>query len=539
MKIRKVMISLALAALLTIPVHIAPGIAAPVSSLNADLDFWTEFGALLEGDGNIYFGTYDHAVSLAEGTYGAASKEGVERPILWRALGEEEGDGAVTMISKYVLDSLAFHEGFRNKSNVYDLSGVKTFLNTGFAKSLSAAESGAVRPVNVATRMFDLTKTERTGEQQGSIYPVVSADQSFYLPWGNIRTNSVNWTAEFAPENYEDYRLTENKAQLRSGAGTNEYVYYWLRSPYFASNAALFVPESGMGTLSIASAGFEYGVRPLFKLEPENLVFASEILSDVSGRPDATLADSNYAASAEGSRNYKLTVTGTDLELTGVYANGKAVGSEEHPAVYAAPGGLLELKGVPNDTANTSINYKILDADGALAGYGVGKALLTDGENTAAIKADALDGTPLPKGGYTVFAWLQRSNETNSNEASPPLRFSMAVAEADGTPKFTDRSGAELSGISADALVTTLLYHNTKTAGANLLMLVAIYGPNGKLLHLGTVNGTVPGLCVNEFVVKLELPGNANGSYQSGHYAVVYLWDGVTFAPVQSSHRFP
>ena len=115
----------------------------------------------------------------------------------------------------------------------------------------------------------------------------------------------------------------------------------------------------------------------------------------------------------------------------------------------------------------------------------------------------------------------------------------MNVVDADGVPGFTDRNGVQLTSISADALVTTLRYLNTGSTPENLLMLVGIYEPGGKLIRIKSIAGEVQGLAVKEFKLQIDLPENSNGAYKNGYYAKVFLWDSATFVPVQADHRFP
>ena len=400
-------------------------LAAGSEAVNAGVDL----DALLAEGSYVYMGTYNHATALAEGVYGAATKEAEAAPILWRVMGEENGDGKIGLLSEYVLDSLPFAAASTQGSNVFGTSALRAWLGGAFInESFTPGEAALVPSSEIVTRMLDLTANERVGSQQGTLYPVQSLDRA-YLPSGNIRDDSIAWTADINPDASP---VDPGKGQLRSQAGTDNYVHYWLRSPYYGGNATLFVSERGE-SLGAASPGIEKGVRPVSKLDPGNIVFASEILSNTAGRPDATQANAFYAQPAEG-KAYKLTVLGDNgsgsnpYQLTNLTYNGGAVPE----FIQGEPGTPVTLQAVGNDTADTTINYKLVDRRNNLLGYGIGSASVnSDGATVITLNIPA----GLPDAYYTAHIWLQKNRATSSHEASTPLAVSIRIGEGEIVPR--------------------------------------------------------------------------------------------------------
>ncbi|MDR3277964.1 MAG: hypothetical protein LBT12_04255, partial [Oscillospiraceae bacterium] len=373
-----------------------------------------DFAALSAPGSGVYYGAYDHAAELAYESVGEVSaREGNRTPILWRAMGEEAGDGYITALSEYVLDTAVFRENWQaSDANVYEASEIKTFLSNMAtdADNFPLAEQSGMAAVNVVTGMYDCdTGAPMTGSQQGTTYPVPSALQKLYLPYGGYTDNPVDgdkvyWEAgNTRGAAYELAPLYAPATLKSSGTG----VFYWLRSPLSGSSALVLEVADIYGVLS----GFTenaLGVRPAFKLDPASVIFASEI----------GVTDTKYVAG-----NYKLTVLNAALLGGAMTANSTAAfdGSSAHPAIAAAHGGSVSVSAA-SATADTKLTYKIVDSAHNIVGYG------QSADNAAlTVNAKDLAGANLAAGNYTVYVWAQKDNAVNSHEGSAPQWFTLTV----------------------------------------------------------------------------------------------------------------
>lgn len=474
-KAGKRILSTALAAVMALGLAVSPPLtqtanAAPPTPGVGDANDGLDISGLFAAGNHIYYGTYDHAKTLASGSFGTVTaREDKVRPILWRVMGEEGSEGTVTLLSEYVLDSQMFNTSYYggNAQNYGDTtqsvsSEIRTWLNSTFLSSFATAEQGGLATVHTTTGMYNYSggaaitgdhypqyaytddgqhlndnntaQTVNTGP-----WPKTTTDDKVYIPWGTYHNDKAYWTAG----NAAGIALADNKAYLRSDTSKATAMYWWLRSPdSYSSDSALAVHPSGdVYSDYVSDAG---GVRPAFKLNPSSVIFTSEILSDVTGRADATLADgANYFAGEAGAKNYKLTVVDSLLSLTGLNAGGIDITTTS--SFTRAPGDSIPLSGTGNGDV---LAYKIVkNSDRTLAGYGTGTA------SEITVAAKDLAGTYLADGNYTVYIWTQKNEAINSHRGSTPQYFTMTV-----------QTGAKIvTGITLDETTINLTSSGTQT----------------------------------------------------------------------------
>jgi hypothetical protein len=238
--------------------------------------------------------------------------------------------------------------------------------------------------------------------------------------------------------------LGDNKAYLRGDSSTE--VSYWLRSPdSYSPSLALCV--RGGGRVFTGSVRSGVGVRPAFKLNPQSVIFISEIVNSLPNSSQ-TLADTNYAAGS-GVKNYKLTVVSADIAAGTVTAGGQTVDGTTHPTAEAAPGSSVSVAAT-GATAGTKLTYKIVDSSRAIVGYGQGA-----GNTSLAVAAEDPAGSNLAADNYTVYVWAQKDNEINSHEGSAPLYFTMRVTGA--APAKNSGGGGCDAGFGALGALAALL----------------------------------------------------------------------------------
>jgi|GEM_PF-5504298 len=106
---------------------------------------------------------------------------------------------------------------------------------------------------------------------------------------------------------------------------------------------------------------------------------------------------------------------------------------------------------------------------------------------------------------------------------------------------FSDGAGKELKHLTSSKLVTTLNYINVSAKTENLIMYVAVYKPDGKLLYIGgDMKENILSGEVREFRVEIDMPENADGSFAKKNYsAQVFFLDSKTYVPAGKNYLFP
>ena len=405
--------------------------AMPAATIGQPCDGvdYTSAGLLAAGS-RIYYGAYDHSTSMS-------AHQGTRYPVLWRIMGEElysgSGDGYITALSEYLVEARSF-----GSNATWETSTVRTFLNGDFITNCyNASESVSLA---TPTRMSTINMT---GDAMTSNTPC-----KIYLPGvtRNARWEDVSWYAYITTNTSGTALLPDSSliATWRSGTPAN----WTMRS----NNGTGYVLMSFGDHLEVdqTTPGTTCGLRPIFKLDPKNVVFASEIIASGTPKNGQTPADpaNGYAAGAGSAKNYKLTVlggnNGADVgTLTGVPTAVQEV---------AEGAGTISIPGVtPSQTgAGYTINYKVVGTSGGgrvIAGCG---ATAAQAAATLIIDTDGL----LTGEDYDVYVWLQKNNDRSSHEASMPAHFGLTVTESNDPPVLSGVSPTSVS-IAVDHITAT------------------------------------------------------------------------------------
>ncbi len=382
----------------------------------------------------IYYGEVKHPTSTT-------TKEEESKPVLWNIEGMEglttssDADHLV-LSSPYVLD----FKQFDPQNNVWENSALRTYLN-------STTEGNFLAPSN-----FTGGEVDAMGETDVKIYQndgtlLDAGKAKMYLKGHNGVTNtSSDATMKGIVGNAVLWSSLGNRDALMSGSsytawadlwftpgssyrgGTGTNVNHYMLNPTGRDNGVRFVAygnahpdtQNGAGITSKTIA-----TSPLFKLNPEDIVFASKILPETYGNPMTTQAvQDRYEA-----YNYKLTVKDASLNLS-LQSNASEF------AVKPGDSLPLQVKTTVKDLSGKTVVYKIVDRDNWLCGYGV--LPLNSAEQEISIPTvnlwKSMSSTnanfSLKEQKYTVYLWEQENHEFQSHSASDPIVFTMNVSSA-------------------------------------------------------------------------------------------------------------
>jgi M6 family metalloprotease-like protein len=364
--------------------------------------------------------------SLRRYMYYGKYNAGADKPRPWFVIGQE--DGALVLMQRYAHEQRDFHTP-RSTTLLWGQSNIYNYLNNiggqanPFTAAFVAGELSSVQKTEVKTIAFDQGDQTYSQQEDHSSY-----NTSFYLPSFNSRAGevlSVTWSATLVGDTN---KLIPGFIRELNG----DIDRYWMRSilygldekenPYFRMPYTL----GGTGAARNYSDSI-YWVRPLFKLNPANIVFIAEIGgSSIGSMP----ADANYEAGLGADKSYKLTVLGGN--------NGAAVGTLSNVPSGTVTAGLTghTLSGLvssPSSGGVYSLNYKIVrEVAGtrSIVGYGSSSSLSSLNIDTGELMIGE---------NYTVYVWLQKNNAVQSHEATMPQHFSLTVAEA--------QAGVNVSGL--------------------------------------------------------------------------------------------
>lgn len=402
--------------------------------------------------GNVYYGKTQHPTQLGGNdvfyTGSVTKKEENPSPVLWEWKGEEQdangsGDGKITLLSKYIVNSMSF-----GSSNSYVNSEIAAWLNnseTGFLKdTFTAAENQAIPMTEVITANFscDGKDTELT-EGAGQTWPQ-ALQQKVYLPWGTYSGKhngiidypgetgdpaTVYWSAKpVLNQNMIANTVRSQYAQMKDSWGR---VQYSLRSPHAVNQGQILgvSHNNPNGTVFNLNIGTAVGVRPIIKLNPESIIFASEIKRVPANRTQTASNAPDMAEGEKWSPNYKLTILGGG-ENDNPYSMSIA-GHQSGDALAVTKGETLTLQAeaISHSGAEYSINYKVVmpvqsmrhimdygQIDNVSSG-GMQIAIPTEKWLRSAMQTDTVD----------LYIWLQKNNAGNSNEASAPVHFTVSL----------------------------------------------------------------------------------------------------------------
>jgi len=447
--------------------------------INHGVDMSTGSNSLFTPGNFIYFGHYKHATKLEYKLDGntytnrgtVVERENSETPIVWRVMGEENSDGKVTLMSEYVLESRLYG----NANQMWGNSEIKNWLNStsapdDFGNSFTDLEWDAAHATTVYAPSYNYSTASTLTQSSTS-----SSTSKFYLPWGTpnqngslYHRNRVFWTVGDSggtiPTAPADSVSTDIKgAGLKGGLFDPFFnVYYWLRPKIYSVDNYMLLVKSD-GALNLDGIGVEMGVRPIFKLDTANILFAAELMEVNSiSRVDQMVADNKSVYTDEdalpngghgGTKSaYKLTLwNGLASLLTSplaydidesVYGIADTVGFK--------PGERLGFK-QPTTLLPTidTLAYKIVSDTHKLMHYGDTLPgadtirILADDIYTPTVKdaahndVDNLDWATLNGGTtHTVYVWAQENNPTQSNTGYAPLAFTMKVLADDVAPEL-------------------------------------------------------------------------------------------------------
>jgi hypothetical protein len=352
----------------------------------------------------VYFGKYNSEADM---------------PRSWYVIGEE--DGVFILLQQDVYENeqrsyVANNTPSDQRRAIWSDSGIYQYLNnvgaqaypyTGF---FANGELASVQNTNINTIAHDIDTNTYSQSKENS-----SKDTRFYLAslhFNNINSSwNVTWSASL--DNLQNKLLPSTMRQM---SGTKEY---WLRSISYDSTSTDYLRQGflagGYNDIEITYLNNDYYVRPLFKLNPYEIVFISEIGGNSLG---SIAPNSGYTSGTGDDKNFKLTVIGENGGADVGTLNGIPGG-----VVYASDASLF-LNGftaTPSGEGSFSVNYKVVqDNEGvrSIVGYGSSANLTSLSIDTSELTAE---------GEYTVYVWLQKNNAVQSHEATIPQYFKLVL----------------------------------------------------------------------------------------------------------------
>ena len=403
----------------------------------------------------IYMGTYDHAKTLSSTVSGnTSSKEGTAKPILWRIAGEENSSGKSTLYSHFILDSRQFKAAPTSSNAVWLGSDLDSWLNSTFKNSFTAKEQQLL----ATTEIKDLSSSD---------------NRVFYIPYTNpgdlnkafLDANSTVTSTLGSIDFSSIQTATSNDSSAGLRSGTNqEAVHYWNRNPHtFTTDYAYFTNTDGKSDGG-TTGGFK-GVRPVFRLDTSDILFASEIIQSPIKNSQTTAEfgtykDANEITADVNYKAYKLTVLNNSVEKPDdfLYDYDETL-SLTNSQLVMRPGEVLDLVEGNGTLASgyDKLVYKLVEDDETTPSNRItqryGSATGTNLKISA--KNDFLDSNaqsqPIYAGKYTGYIWWQKDNTIASHEGGKPLMFNLTVIDDDTAPSVTSPVGGRpASGAYAD-----------------------------------------------------------------------------------------
>ncbi|MDR2119466.1 MAG: DUF6273 domain-containing protein [Tannerella sp.] len=442
--------------------------------------------ASLFAPGNfIYFGHYKHAVRLEEKSGGetytdrgqVVEREAIETPIVWRTMGEEVSDGKITLLSDYVLDSRPYGTSGQKWGNSELLSWLNGTGSTDFTASFTATELGNVSENTIHAPAYDFSGVYDGGASSAS------SDTKFYIPWGTPNQpgtfadkNRVFWTIGSGITG--DSITGNTKAAVLKGKNPAELsfidynVYYWLRPMiYNVANYTLLVKSDG--DINFDASALSMGVRPMFKLDTANILFAAELKaqSDID-RVDQQIADNSGFYTDEDAlpnggtgrkKAFKLTLMndvagGPTISAQLDYDLDETAASVTD-TVAVNPGERLGFRVTGVGGNADRLAYKIVSTSNELKHYGDTMSAFFDSIH---IVADDIYTEKLSSGSdnenyghlnsgsfYSAYVWAQKTHDTQSNEGSAPIPFTLKVLADNTAPTLSSGTAKRFSDNSA------------------------------------------------------------------------------------------
>ncbi|MDR3202255.1 MAG: hypothetical protein LBT54_03885 [Bifidobacteriaceae bacterium] len=371
------------------------------------------------------------------------------------------------IIEAGVYDERAWDTPGDARTKQYAGSDIQQYLAGDFRGNFTTGELAGVPSVDVVTKTYKNGQRDAWGFEievpytHLSIRPnganfiqkyssSVAPAQQFYLAWNTISSgpwsyfphatawdDTLYWSANGTVSRNEPDNVNNSvyrRPDLTANPNAWEYghlkgdpvsrVNWWTRSACTGGAYHIqTVKRDDDGGSETLAAYREFGLRPVFKLDPAKIVFASEIAAPAANGATAPVAGNYAAATAAGAKNYKLTVVNPDVKLNALTRGTAALADGASLAV--APGEAINLAGTATGGAN-ALAYKIVGGpatDRVTLAYGVGTATSV----TAAASRNLGGSGNLAAGAYTLYVWAQKSNALNSNEASQPRVITLNV----------------------------------------------------------------------------------------------------------------
>jgi hypothetical protein len=404
----------------------AGDITTAIYAANDGVDYSKGAGGLSNRDSYIYFGKTIH------------DGDSVAKPILWQAMGQATSDGAVNDGKLYFYSKYSLMQSYFSNPSSNNYSDPNILIRTNLegivngAGNFGAIEKAIMSPNNVITKMhFYLTGYERTGSKfpghaAAATYPTSASGLKLYLPWAYYRD-----TGDEANQSYFDpYGTTAAENLIGTSVVTykrnGEIVFSWFRSPYSEAGGTGLVSDGG-GSVSQVAMIKPHGVRPVFSLNPESIIYATAISSVDSANAPEISPDANYTAGGDSAVNYKLTLKG-DAINAGSWTVEDVVGANAGTAgrTFSEKQGQILTAEVTDGSTADQLAYKIVGTndDGK-------REIVKAGRTVGAANSIAISTAGLEVGGnYEIYTWEENEDivgSVNSYVASNLEHWSLEV----------------------------------------------------------------------------------------------------------------
>ncbi|MDF9866508.1 putative repeat protein (TIGR02543 family) [Bacilli bacterium PM5-3] len=421
-------------------------------------------------------------------------------------------------------------------------------------------------------------------------WPVTMNDAYAYLPMGvysmtgKIEHNKLFWNADGLPPKMN---YSGDSVEYSTGSAGNEYnrgmskydeeVFYWTRSPegWYNNSSSVYnyvvMEYSTPGridvrpyTLSRDSAG----VRPITKLNPNNVMMTHEIVNSkptlsnqIKEDKSTTTTNWNYSQS-DDYKSYKLTLVSDKVSLNSLTdSDDKEI--DLSAGLKVEQGKTITVKS--DDYVGDYLAYKIVqvadNGDRTIVAYGTSKGSTPDDLVINPIKS-TIDNSSLAEGNYVIYIWAQGEDEqgldsssVHSFEGSSPKTLVLTVTPEVLEYYVTYDGNGETSGTAPvdsnnpyykESMVTvlekgdlektghTFVGWNTKEDGTG-----TTYVPNTTDNKFKIIADTIlyAKWKANDYNITYELYGGANDSSNPNKYT--YGVGVTSFAnPSKTGHTF-